>query len=190
VKWKGYTSDDNSWVSVEDWWVLKITPHSTHKLIPLISNAEDLINDFWEHHPEQRPKPRGSKQATSSKGGKGKLPSVEIASSSKSKSHSRYEDAMEVDSDHPPKRKSEITKVSKTAFLGTRKSAKPFSKLGREGTEEADDRTLIQPPFAPDGPSSKVQRLDLMGISDLKTKVESVDTVEMNHGKLFYFITL
>jgi len=35
-----------------------------------------------------------------------------------------------------------------------------------------------------------VQRFDLMNIRDMKNKVQSVQTVEINNGKLFYFITL
>jgi len=174
VKWKGYTSDDNSWVSVDD------------------CHAEDLISDFWEQHPEQHPKP---KNQVTTKGGKGKLPSLEI-SSSKSKSRSRYEDAMEVDSDDRPKKQRYNAwkrASSSSAGASARANGKSFSKLKREATESADEHALVvaQPPSDTED-KELVKRFDLMNISrtDMRNKAESVQTVEMNNGKLFYFINL
>jgi len=190
VKWKGYTSDDNSWVSVEDWWVLTITITVPYNLTPLISHAEDLINDFWEQHPGQRPKPKGSKHAITPKGGKGKLPLSE-GTSLKTKSRSRHEETMEIDSEgQPPKKKSRLTKVSNpvsSSSAGARTNGRPFSKLGRDDTESADEHGL---PISSDNQGQKVQRLDLMNIPDLTAKIRSVETVEMHQGKLFYFLTL
>lgn len=160
----------------------EITLTALHKLTPLISHAEDLITDFWEQHPEQRPRSKGSKQATTAKGGKGKLPSLGVAHS-KPESRSRHEDTMEIDSeDQPPKKKPRLTKVSKPASssAGVRTNGKSFSKLEREATETADS----------DNQSQMIQRLDLMNIPNLKAKVVSVETVEMYQGKLFYFLTL
>jgi len=173
VKWKGYTSDDNSWVSVED------------------CHAEDLISDFWEQHPEQRPKPK--KQVTTTKGGKGKLPSLEMASS-KSKSRSQYDDAMEVDSDvDPPRKKPRLTKASKdtsSSSAGARDNGKSFSKLELEATESADEHDPAQAQVSASSQPQMVQRFDLMNIRDLRNKIQAVQTVEVNNGKLLYFITL
>lgn len=185
MKWKGYTSDDNSWVSVEDWWVFKITLTILHNLTPATSHAEDLVNDFWEHHPEQRPKSKGS-----AKGGKGKPPSLEVGSL-KTKSRSRHEDSMEIDSEiPPPKKKSRLTKVSKPASsssAGARANGKSFSKLAREATESTDELTRQN---TSKNSAQKVERLDLMHIPDFRAKVRSVETVEMHNGRLFYFLTL
>jgi len=187
VKWKGYTSDDNSWVSVEDWWVLKSPFRGFHNLTSLISHAEDLINKFWEQHPEQRPKPKGPK------GGKGKFPSLEVVSA-KSKSRSRHEDAMEVDSgDEAPRKKARLTKDSKpvtSSSTNARTNDKSLSRLERETTESADDRGSAHPHSTPDNQPQKIQRLDTMDINDFRAKVQKVDTVEMSHGKMFYFLTL
>jgi hypothetical protein len=162
-------------------------------LTPPISHAEDLINEFWAQHPEQRPKPKGSKQATTAKGGKGKLPLLEIVPSSKSKSRSRYdviEDVMEVD-EQPPKKKPRLTKASKpvsSSSAGAHSNGKSFSKLEQQATESADERGRVQ--NSSGSQSKKIQRLDLGNTSDLKTKVQAVETVEMSNGKLFYFVTL
>lgn len=156
-----------------------------YNLTLLISHAEDLIQDFWEQHPEQRPKPK--KQVTT-KTGRG---SIDIGSS-KSKSRSRYEDAMEVDSDeHPPRKKQRLSSASKhTSSAGGRANGKSFSKLEREATGSADERGSVQAQLASDSQSHMVQRFDLMNIRDMKNKVDSVQTVELNNGKLFYYLTL
>lgn len=159
----------------------KIALKVLHNLTPLISHAEDLITDFWEQHPEQRPRPKGSKQATTAKGGKGKLPSLGVAYS-KPESRSRHEDTMEIDSeDQPPKKKPRLTKEpASSSSASARTNGKSFSRLERGATETADS----------DNQSQKIQRLDLMNIPNLKAKVVSVETVEMYQGKLFYFVTL
>jgi hypothetical protein len=167
------------------------SPHTVpYNLTLLISHAEDLISDFWEQHPEQRPKP---KKQFPTKGGKGKLPSLEIASS-KSKSRARYEDAMEVDSDdHPPRKKQRLSNASKHTYSSStdaRTNGKSFSKLEREATESADEGGPVQLQLSSRSQPGMVQRFDLMNIRDMRNKVESVQTVEMNNGKLFYFITL
>ena len=164
-------------------------------LTRLISHAEDLISDFWEQHPEQRPRPKN--QATT-KGGKGKLPSLEISSprsKSKSKSRSRYEDAMDVDFDDRPQRKEQrLTNASKHASsssAGARANGKSFSKLKQEATESADEHTLAEAQ-----PSSEDRelyaRFDLMKISrsDMRERAESVETVERYNGELIYYINL
>ena len=153
----------------------------------LISHAEDLISEFWEQHPEQRPKPK--KQVTT-KGGKGKHASLEI-SPSKSKSRSRYEDAMELDSDdHPPRKKQRVANSSKYASSSSafvRANGKSFSKLEKEATESTDEHGVV---LSSGSHSQTVPRLDLMDIRDVKVEVQSVQTVELSNGKLFYFVIL
>ena len=161
----------------------RIVPSS---LTLLFSHAEDLISEFWEQHPEQRPRP---KKQVMTKGGKGKHPSLEV-SPTKSKSRSRYEDAMELDSDdHPPRKKQRLTNASKRASSSSaavHANGKSFSKLEKEATESADEHGVV----LSSGSQSQIPRLDHMNIRDPKEKVESVQTVELNNGRLYYFVML
>ena len=161
------------------------SPHTvSSSLTLLISHAEDLISEFWELHPEQRPKPK--KQVTT-KGGKGKQTSLEI-SPSKSKSRSRYEDAMEVDSDdHPPRKKQRLTNASKHASSSAAAHAngKSFSKLEKEATESTDEHGAV---LSSSSRSQTVPRVDLRKMK--RDELQCVQTVELNNGQLFYFIIL